>query len=713
MIVSNIINSRVYNPIQNMHRPIVRLSLFVVILWVWLLVGNFAFAQDPTAVSETYQDIHNILIMLIKTISWIWILVANIAGKLMSNAFVSGGILWLDKYLFQAWNIVRIIANMLLAVMLFKIWYDVLRTGSAKELSNKIIRTIVAGILINLSWFLLGLIVDLSTVMTVSVSSIWNNIINASPSLKWNMERQYICIPKTYTVNYKQNNSSVESIPSCIITGWVLSPEASEYYNIYQGDEIFDKISPKQDDMSGPLFYFGMSIFRFFDYTDVNSTDTSSLQSITIWFVIKFFLMIMFITPLIALMVVNFKRMIMIWIWFALAPFIVIKNVIKDSWFGFIDKISEGVWGISDSSRNFFNIWSIIWAIFTPVTVVASLYITMFIVGAFAGQLMPAQTNQSTLNTELDSKISIDGKMITLWEGGSFSLDADFTNTKDFVWWAIWYIFLTLFVTMLLRAVLKVWLSTSDLVSSTWQNIMKKWKDAFTQSVTVPTNAWPVSIDQLDKHILKTDNISKNIENLTGISANKKKYKEGFDASVKNSWVWKYLWREGKIDPSVKFDPWYNTKFNTDLLDGSEIKKSDQKRKFEEKSFNYFQWLHKAIYDPVKWWVVDLSYSRNFEINMRGWLEKWWYEYLVDKKIIDGKKDSYITVRKNDKDEEVKSINFGAIAKDNNKFGYLVEKLLDKSTKYSNVKDFTDIVDGIVAWSNKSKFSNNTYWVNK
>ncbi len=699
------------------NKKIIRLSLFISIISIWLLVSSFVFAWDWSVVDKTYQDIHTVLVMLVKTMSWIWILIANMAGKLMSNAFVSGGILWLDKYLFQARNIVRVVSNILLVVILFKIWYDVLKDWSAKWLSTKIIKVIVAGVLINLSWFLLWLIVDLSTVMTVSVSGIWNNIINTSPWLKWAIESQYICIPKKYTVNYKENNSSVESIPACLTANGDVANWAQDYYNIYKWDEIIEKISPSQDDMSGPLFYFGMSIFRFFDYTDVNSTDPNSFQDITIWFLIKFFLMLMFITPLIALMVVNFKRMIMIWIRFALSPFIVIKNVIwKDSWFNFIDKIWESVWGISDNKSNFFNIWSIIWAIFTPVTVVVSLYISIFIISAFAWQLMSSQTNRTTLNTELDSKISVDGNTITLWDGWSFSLDADFTSTKDFAWWAIGYILMTLFVTMLLWAVLKVWLSTSDLVSSTWENIMKKGKDTFTQNVTLPTSQWPVSLDQLDKNILTTDNISKNIENLTGISANKKKYKEKFNDWYKNSVFWEYTWIKWKIDPEVKFNPDGNT-FHSEEFNMKNMNRNDKKDLFAKKSYNYFKWLYKAIYDPAKWWIVDPSQSRTFVRNMEWWLEKWWYEYLVDKNIID--KNSKYIIEEKDGDKVIwKRIDFDALEKDRNKFGLLIKRLLEKSNSYTVNDDatwFNSIIEEVKKAPAKDnvRFRDTTYWDKK
>ena len=75
------------------NKKIIRLSLLISIVSIGLLMGNFVFAQDSTIVSGKYQDVYNILIMLIKTMSWIWIIIANMAGKLMSNAFVSGGIL--------------------------------------------------------------------------------------------------------------------------------------------------------------------------------------------------------------------------------------------------------------------------------------------------------------------------------------------------------------------------------------------------------------------------------------------------------------------------------------------------------------------------------------------------------------------------------------------------------------------------------------------
>lgn len=698
-----------------------RLSLFTIIISVLLLISNFAYAQDGKGyIAELQTDIQNVLVLIIKTLSWIWILVANLAWKFMSNAFVSGSIVWLDKYLFQARNIVRIIANFLLMIMLFKIGFDVLKVWSPKGLWTKITKAIIAGLLINVSWFLLGAIVDVSTIMTTAVSSIWNNLVNSSPWLKWNLQRQFICIPKVYHVSYDNKNTNIQKIPWCLTGDNELIPNWSEYYSIYTWDSIINKISPTQDDMSGPLFYYGISIFRFFDYVDINSASIWWYQSITIWFLIKLFLMLMFITPLIALLVINFKRMIMIRIRFATAPFVVLKNIMgKDTWFTFIDNIWEWAGGmISKNSNNFFNIWSIVWAIFTPVTIIASLYISLFIIGAFAWQLMPATNNTTTTDKlwselgELGSKISIDGDQITL-PNGSFSLDADFVNTKDFIWGSIWYLLMTLFVVMLLRAIFKVGLSTSELMWDTGTKIMDSGKKTFTQNVTIPTANGPVSLDQLDKKILTMDNMSKNIENITWISADKKRYKDKFDRDVKNSWVGKYLWRAGKIDPGNRFDPGFGKKFNTPMLDGKIVKDTDNKLNFEQRSYEYFKGLHKSIYDPQNGGIVDPSYSYAFVRNMRARLDGWWYEYLVENKVI--WKDKYVTETKDDDWKIIsRSVNFDALIKEENKFGLLVKKLLDKWTKYSNSNDaefFRRIVEEAIKASSTEnvKFSTTKY----
>ena len=113
-------------------------------------------------------------------------------------------------------------------------------------------------------------------------------------------------------IKYNRDNKlDTNTIPDCIS-----SADTNSDYT--------QKIVPTRQDMSGPLMYFGMGVFKTYEYLDVNTTNSTSSTngtydagSITISFLLKIFLMVMFYTPLVALLIVNFVRMLLIRVWFA------------------------------------------------------------------------------------------------------------------------------------------------------------------------------------------------------------------------------------------------------------------------------------------------------------------------------------------------------------------------------------------------------------
>ena len=72
---------------------------------------------------------------------------------------------------------------------------------------------------------------------------------------------------------------------------------------------------------------------------------------------VKLFLMIMFVTPIVALLVVNFARIFMIWMWFLFAPFIALKRGMEGAGIGRLDALRGKVKG---RGEDYFDIKNII-----------------------------------------------------------------------------------------------------------------------------------------------------------------------------------------------------------------------------------------------------------------------------------------------------------------------------------------------------------------
>ena len=98
-------------------------------------------------------------------------MLAILAGKMMTNDFVYGAFIHMDIYLWKIWNIMKNFANFALVGI---VMVAIIKSIVGKEALNpkKIItNTLLAGILIQASRFMMGALIDISTVATASISA--------------------------------------------------------------------------------------------------------------------------------------------------------------------------------------------------------------------------------------------------------------------------------------------------------------------------------------------------------------------------------------------------------------------------------------------------------------------------------------------------------------------------------------------------------------
>ncbi|MEI7919034.1 MAG: hypothetical protein WCH65_02195 [bacterium] len=111
-------------------------------------------------------------------------MLAILAGKLMTNDFVYGAFLHMDVYLWKIWNIMKNFANFALLALVLGSIIKSLTGKEALDVKKILTNTLLAGILIQASWFLMGAIVDISTVATASISSFPMTFLNNDVNLK-------------------------------------------------------------------------------------------------------------------------------------------------------------------------------------------------------------------------------------------------------------------------------------------------------------------------------------------------------------------------------------------------------------------------------------------------------------------------------------------------------------------------------------------------
>lgn len=339
----------------------------------WLLVlttalaffasGDFTYAQTPSQDATLTMDVAQAFDIIIWFMSWGWVILANIAWKLMTNDLVYGEFINLDNILFQLWNVSKNFANFGLG---FFFLYHIIRyffsqDDAVSTIWKTLWKVLIWAIWIQMSWFVVGATIDVSTILTTAISSFPNIIIEQDAAQQATIIKNMKALPSRVTL---QNNSDIKERPIKNSTKIIWDSDISD-------DAILDIIAPTANNISWPLLYIGFTTLHIQDYMTL-TLDSPSWEK-PIWLMVtillKFWLLIAFTFALFLLIIVNVFRVLYLWLVIAFAPLGVLAWVI---WF-------DGWWGWNSITKDL-NVWNIIKLIFTPAIYVAFLWITLIIV---------------------------------------------------------------------------------------------------------------------------------------------------------------------------------------------------------------------------------------------------------------------------------------------------------------------------------------------
>ena len=181
-------------------------SLFILLLWFSFLPQqnyfsfNEAYAEtksdseqqtqkEKLASLDTFmQAISNIAFALL------WPLIA-LAWLAMDNTMIYGSFMGLDVSLWNIWQLVRTFANYTLWFLLLAwiLWYNLSWQDSMKgiKLPDLLKKILIASVLIQASWFMMMVLVDLSTVLTYSVWWLPYSILNDKTLWSWDDAKMF------------------------------------------------------------------------------------------------------------------------------------------------------------------------------------------------------------------------------------------------------------------------------------------------------------------------------------------------------------------------------------------------------------------------------------------------------------------------------------------------------------------------------------------
>lgn len=404
--------------------------------------GTFA-AEKPWMVVEAIN-------MLIKIASRARTVIAVLAGKLMSNDWVYASWLGLDKSLFTMRNYMKNIANFVLWFMLVIKIAQSLFDKNEFKLKKELPNFLLASVLVNMSWFIMGALIDMSNVATAAVGSFPQSFISENPLVDKDIAMDTVKIPSTINVSFDD-----------------MSKDCTRDYTTAKDT---DRMRARFNDMSWPLLYLWTSIYRFQDYCIFNQwvDKVTDIKDFTIGQIIKIIQLIMFIAPLIALFFINLQRVFFLWLWIVFAPIIVLLEIMKV-------KVDLG------KMKETFSFKEIVGMIFQPVLTIGGMAIVLLlsvsmyhVMGwksatearvshVFGSAEVITSTNESTFhNAAVGSQITYIGDI--------------FKDASNFAGGLVWYLIITVFVVFLLWAVVKMSTQSSKIAASTFKKVADLWE---------------------------------------------------------------------------------------------------------------------------------------------------------------------------------------------------------------------------------------------
>ena len=377
-----------------LHPTTIKIVAVIFILWYFFILPTYA------AENASLEKFKTFLSSILSLCSRLWIILAVLAGKLMTNDRVYGAVLHMDIYLRKIWNIMKNFANFgLVAIVLRSIVKNLI--GKEKMDIKKIItKTLIAGVLIQASRFLVGAVVDISTVATSAIGTFPATFLQNDAKLQEQITDSLTTTPKKITIDMEKLNSM--DIPS----------------TEHADPTTWNSLLPTYKSVSGPLIYLGFSVFKFQNYLNVGGIDTGT--EITIAFLLRLVIILWYTIWLALIFIANIIRVAFMRIFIIGAPLLILAEIFKDA-LG---------WGKGSSGwiTKYLKFSVMIDMIFKPVIFVAGFSLILILVASIQNIMqtqIPQEFNGVVLSvTGSAAKMEIEGvSSIEIQENYAFGKD--------------------------------------------------------------------------------------------------------------------------------------------------------------------------------------------------------------------------------------------------------------------------------------------------
>lgn len=325
-----------------------------------------------------------------------------VGWKFLSNDFVYWKSFWIDNVLWQLWQTVRTFTNYVIwIIFIVSIFIYFFKSESNFSWKKMLPKIVIASIVVNASWFLFWVLIDLSTILTVAAWNIWHEF-TKTLSKWWNDEKNdtviypitintdnktwwFIWIKidgKTYYQCIYDKKWKIQNSPCLSSIFWQKQIVDKNWESTKIDKTKLIKTSDIDYNSAGQL----VSLFRYMNTEFLNDNTNSSF---TILFIIRIVILLILIIPFILLSVIFVIRVLVFWVVIPLSPALLWAYILWIWW----SKVKE-------------NLSNIISLVFQPAYVVFMLSLWFILIQSVYTMMPGDKKNSNSLESTFWIKLN-------------------------------------------------------------------------------------------------------------------------------------------------------------------------------------------------------------------------------------------------------------------------------------------------------------------
>ena len=410
----------------------------LIIIFVWILITSFSFWSSSFWFTNLWGDNLWFFFDLFKKIVEYAYLILRplmiISWKFLSNNFVYGSSFGIDNVLWQLWQVVRVFSNyMIWFIFIASIFIYFFKADSNLSWKKNLPRVAISAIFINMSWFLIAVLIDISTVLTLAAWSIWSTFSSTIPQK--DSQNVNMMVPLTIDTdstgnfvsivwtNVKEYHSCIKDKDNKILNSPCFAFKDSKFV-------ILDKDWKEDETLTKNIWWANtkkiawdnvwmlVSLFRYMNGAFLIDNTNNSVN----WFfleAVKLLLLIVLIVPFIILTIILVVRVIILWVVIPLSPFILWAYIL---------------WIFDSQIKKRFK--DIITLIFQPAYIVFMLSIWFVFIQSIQS-MIPNNKKDNKLETlwiysDWEPKKDWDKlvKTVNIWENWLFTIQSEYNKKK-------------------------------------------------------------------------------------------------------------------------------------------------------------------------------------------------------------------------------------------------------------------------------------------